>query len=158
MPLVYDALNRVQNTAWKINADVTELVEAIQRRGGAMGGLPAFEDEPLPAKPHDIDTNEDARKAWRRAGRSGQESQRISAQSAQWSAAKILSAARGVAQEPAIYFPYNLDFRGRVYPISNYLSPQGGDLSRALLTFADTKPVGSTGGAMARHSRSQLPG
>jgi DNA-directed RNA polymerase len=52
-----------------------------------------------------------------------------------------------VTQEPAIYFPYNVDFRGRVYPISNYLSPQGGDLSRALLTFADAKPVGSTGGA-----------
>ena len=37
----------------------------------------------------------------------------------------------------AIYFPHMLDFRGRMYPIPSYLQPQGNDLARGLLTYAD---------------------
>lgn len=44
------------------------------------------------------------------------------------------------------YFPYNLDFRGRVYPMPDYLSPQGSDLEKGLLEFADATPMGDTGG------------
>lgn len=39
------------------------------------------------------------------------------------------------------YFPHMLDFRGRMYPIPMYLQPQGHDLARGLLTFANGKPV-----------------
>lgn len=145
MPLVYDALNRIQNTAWRVNTDVLELVEAIQRRGGEMAGIPAFVEEPLPARPLDMDTNETARRKWRRKAHAVRE-RNHNAKIRAKEHSTVLSAARGVAKEGAIYFPYNLDFRGRVYPISNYLSPQGNDLSRALLTFADTKAVGAAGG------------
>jgi DNA-directed RNA polymerase len=51
MPLVYAAINHVQNTAWKINADVLELVDTIVAKGGAMAGVPSFEDDPMPARP-----------------------------------------------------------------------------------------------------------
>jgi len=43
------------------------------------------------------------------------------------------------------YFPSNLDFRGRVYPIPPYLHHLGSDLSRGLLTFAEGKPLGERG-------------
>ncbi|WP_026227624.1 DNA-directed RNA polymerase [Hoeflea sp. 108] len=50
-----------------------------------------------------------------------------------------------VAQEyagfDAIYFPHMLDFRGRIYPIPNFLQPQGSDLARGLLTFAEGLPI-----------------
>uniref|UniRef100_P33539 Probable DNA-directed RNA polymerase n=1 Tax=Agaricus bitorquis TaxID=5343 RepID=RPOP_AGABT len=39
------------------------------------------------------------------------------------------------------YLPVYVDFRGRVYPLSNYISYQGGDLARSLILFADTKCV-----------------
>jgi DNA-directed RNA polymerase len=144
IPVVYEAINRIQDTAWRINKAVLELVETIQQKGSAMAGVPAYEDDPLPPKPLDIDTNEDARKKWRRAAHAVRELNHLRAVRAV-EHMKVLSAARGVMPEGAIYFPYNLDFRGRVYPISNYLSPQGSDLSRALLTFADAKPLGSDG-------------
>lgn len=35
-----------------------------------------------------------------------------------------------------IYFPYQFDFRGRFYPVTNYLNPQGNDLSKGLLRFS----------------------
>lgn len=49
--------------------------------------------------------------------------------------------------EPEFYFPHMLDFRGRMYPIPSDLSPQGEDLHRGLLTFANPKPLTKTGAA-----------
>lgn len=145
MPQVYEALNLVQQTAWRINPAVLELVDNITGNGGGLAGIPSFEDEPLPKRPEDIDTNEEARKKWRRAAGLVRERNHMRSVRA-LEHTKVLSCARPLAVEEAVYFPYNLDFRGRVYPISNYLTPQGGDLARALLTFADAKPVGSDGG------------
>ena len=44
-----------------------------------------------------------------------------------------------------IYYPYNLDFRGRAYPVPQNLSHLGSDLCRGLLTFEEAKPLGSVG-------------
>ena len=43
------------------------------------------------------------------------------------------------------YFPHNLDFRGRAYPIPPHLNHIGDDLSRGLLLFAEAKPIGERG-------------
>lgn len=45
------------------------------------------------------------------------------------------------AEYPTIYFVYFADFRGRLYPMTYGLNPQGSDLQRALLTFAEGKPL-----------------
>lgn len=47
--------------------------------------------------------------------------------------------------EERFYFPHNVDFRGRAYPIPPHLSHIGDDLSRGLLKFADKKPLGEKG-------------
>lgn len=44
-----------------------------------------------------------------------------------------------------IYFPHNLDFRGRAYPIPPHLNHIGADLSRGLLLFAKGKELGENG-------------
>lgn len=43
------------------------------------------------------------------------------------------------------YFPHNLDFRGRAYPIPPNLSHIGDDLSRGLLEFGQGRPLGKRG-------------
>ncbi|BAP34919.1 RNA polymerase [Ralstonia phage RSJ5] len=45
------------------------------------------------------------------------------------------------AEYDSIYFLYQADFRGRLYAITTGLSPQGSDLSKALLRFANGKPL-----------------
>ena len=35
-----------------------------------------------------------------------------------------------------LYFPHNMDFRGRVYPIAPHLNHMGDDINRCLLKFA----------------------
>ncbi|KAB2833953.1 MAG: T3/T7 RNA polymerase, partial [Caedimonadaceae bacterium] len=44
-----------------------------------------------------------------------------------------------------IYFPHNLDFRGRAYPVPPNLSHIGSDMCRALLRFNEAKPLGDNG-------------
>ena len=39
------------------------------------------------------------------------------------------------------YLPWSFDYRGRVYPLSAVLQPQGTDFDKSLLLFADAQPV-----------------
>ncbi|RKP05385.1 DNA-dependent RNA polymerase, partial [Thamnocephalis sphaerospora] len=44
-----------------------------------------------------------------------------------------------------IYFPHNLDFRGRAYPIPPLFNHLGNDICRGLLLFAEGKELGARG-------------
>ena len=44
-----------------------------------------------------------------------------------------------------IYFPHNVDFRGRAYPISPHLNHMGPDLNRGILEFSEAKKLGKDG-------------
>lgn len=144
MPIVYAAVNRIQETAWRINPHVLSLVQQLVERGGGVANLPSTEPFRLPLKPADIATNEIARRQWRREAskvKADEHERQVKAKEF----SNTLTTALAVHREDAIFFPCNVDFRGRVYPIVNYLSPQGDDLSKALLTFAQGKPLGTDG-------------
>jgi DNA-directed RNA polymerase len=47
--------------------------------------------------------------------------------------------------EKAIYFFWNLDYRGRLYCIQPYINPQQDDSGKALLQFANGKRLGKSG-------------
>ncbi|ORZ30220.1 hypothetical protein BCR44DRAFT_1445869 [Catenaria anguillulae PL171] len=44
-----------------------------------------------------------------------------------------------------MYFPHNVDFRGRAYPMPIHLNHMSSDLCRGLMTFAEAKPLGERG-------------
>ncbi|WP_412521781.1 DNA-directed RNA polymerase [Shewanella algae] len=56
----------------------------------------------------------------------------------------ILDTANKLRDYEAIYFPYTVDFRGRLYTVTS-LSPQGADYSKGLLHFADGHRLGERG-------------
>ncbi|SFV51988.1 Phage RNA polymerase [hydrothermal vent metagenome] len=58
---------------------------------------------------------------------------------------KILSVAEKYKEYDEIYFTYQADFRGRLYPVQALLNPQGESLSKALLTFSEKKELGKNG-------------
>jgi DNA-directed RNA polymerase len=47
--------------------------------------------------------------------------------------------------DDTFYYPYNMDFRGRAYPMPPNLNHLGSDLCRGILLFADAKPLGPDG-------------
>ncbi|SER77490.1 DNA-dependent RNA polymerase [Nitrosomonas sp. Nm51] len=55
-------------------------------------------------------------------------------------------------RQAVFYLPWKADYRGRIYAETPWLSPQGGDLQRALLEFANGKSLDETGiKALKRH-------
>jgi DNA-directed RNA polymerase len=142
---VFGAVNHIQDTPWRINTAVLDVLNTVWSSGGRLGGLPPTEDEPLPARPDDIETNEEAKTAWKRAAAEVYRDNG-SLMGARLALHQKLWTARRFAPEAAIYFPHELDFRGRVYPQgTSGPSPQGDDVAKALIHFADGKPLGASG-------------
>jgi DNA-directed RNA polymerase len=56
-----------------------------------------------------------------------------------------LAIAREFGREERFFFPHNVDFRGRAYPMHPHLNHLGSDLCRGLLHFADARPLGPNG-------------
>ena len=145
MPDVYDSLNAIQSTRWQINTAVLEVARAVWEAGSSLGDLPRRDDLPLPPRPSDIDTNQNALLDWKRkASAVYEENARM--KSKRIAMSQVLWVAEKFADEAAIYYPHNLDFRGRVYPMpTGGPSPQGDDIQKAMLRFAEGKPLGEDG-------------
>ena len=47
--------------------------------------------------------------------------------------------------EPGMWFPHNMDFRGRAYPMPPHLNHLGSDTSRGILQFAEGRALGEHG-------------
>ena len=144
MPEVYKAVNLAQNTAWKINKKVLAVVnEIVNWKNCPVADIPSLERQELPPKPDDIDTNEAALKEWKKAAAGiyrldkARVSRRISLEF-------MLEQANKFANKKAIWFPYNMDWRGRVYAVPMF-NPQGNDMTKGLLTLAKGKPIGEEG-------------
>jgi DNA-directed RNA polymerase len=149
MPVVCDAVNALQRTAWRVNGRILDAVRAVS---GAFctDEIVTLVDLPKPSRPDDIpegakaeDMTEDQLdrfKKWKRS-------------MAEWYTERKLrgvkygrfySATRTADQfrpAPRIYFVYFADSRGRLYPMTYGINPQGSDLQKALLEFAEGKPL-----------------
>lgn len=150
MPKVYEAINRMQETAFAINRPVLRLLEEIVKNGGGVATVPSMEKVPMPAKLFDAEQDDEARKEdpafilWKRKAAAALDAEAIRVREVRHFD-RILDVAQTVADERAIWFPWNVDFRGRAYPLADALSPQGDDMQKALLRFADGKPLGKDG-------------
>ncbi len=144
MPRVYEAVNAVQDTPWRINRRILEVMQVVWDRGTGAGEVPAQRDIPLPPKPADIATNKDARVAWKRAA-SKVYGASVRLRSKRLQMVKLLYLAEKFQEVETIYFPHQLDFRGRLYAVPSYLNPQGNDAAKSLLEFSPGKPLGKQG-------------
>lgn len=144
MPEVYKAVNIAQNTPWKVNKKVLAVANLITKwKHCPVEDVPALEREELPMKPEDMDTNPDALKAWKKAASAiyRKDKARVSRR---LSLEFMMAQANKFANHKAIWFPYNMDWRGRVYAVSMF-NPQGNDMTKGLLTLAKGKPIGAEG-------------
>lgn len=144
MPEVYAAVNAVQETPWRVNRKVLEAMREVWDSASELGGLPARDDYPLPAKPHDIETNKESLIEWKHKAAEVHSvnhrllGKRIAMSQKLWIAEKFLD-------EEAIYFPHVMDWRSRLYAVPALVNPQADDTGKALLEFAEGKPLGENG-------------
>ena len=150
MPQVYEAINHLQNTEWQINRQVLNVVKTLWEEGNAVAELPDREDEPLIPYPYpdrdkcsDENWNEEEIEIIKKWKRDTYEihKRNVQKRSVRLLVAQIIRIATQFSQYEKIWFPHQMDFRGRLYPIPVLLQPQGTDLAKGLLHFARGKPV-----------------
>ncbi|XP_028550491.1 DNA-directed RNA polymerase 2B, chloroplastic/mitochondrial isoform X1 [Dendrobium catenatum] len=139
---IFEALNTLGNTKWRINKEVLNVVDRIWSSGGRLADLVDRENIPLPDKPETEDESEIKKWKWllhsAKKKNTEMHSQRCDVE-------LKLSVARKMKEEEGFYYPHNLDFRGRAYPMHPYLNHLGSDLCRGILEFAEGRPLGISG-------------
>lgn len=139
-PLLHRALNLQQETGWRVNERMLELLDTVWARGGELAGMPGRELTPFPPAP-EVEQDSEEWMQYRRdryrihTVRKREEGKRLGT-------SLLLSLAKDAVGHE-LYFVHYCDFRGRMYPAASTLSPQGGDLAKCLLEFSEGKPVGA---------------
>ncbi|KAK8950145.1 hypothetical protein KSP40_PGU017990 [Platanthera guangdongensis] len=139
---IFEALNTLGNTKWRINKELLNVVERIWSSGGSLADLVDREDIPLPDKPETKDSAE--MKKWKWSLLSAKK-KNCEMHSQRCDVEFKLSVARKLKEEEGFYYPHNLDFRGRAYPMHPHLNHLGSDLCRGILEFAEGRPLGTRG-------------
>ena len=153
LPALYRAVNILQETSWSINSKVFSVFEQVM-------DLAASADDPVPIYtqygllPRTNAQNQQEFLADRDVVGNivypvprSQSGRRLTLR--QQHRITYLHQLRHLVSDlmndSAIYFAYQLDFRGRAYALGSGLQPQGEDLAKALLTFANGRPLGDHG-------------
>ncbi|WVZ25180.1 hypothetical protein V8G54_003724 [Vigna mungo] len=139
---VFEALDTLGNTKWRVNKRVLCVIDQIWANGGGLADLVDREDVPLPEEPDTEDEAEIRKWKWKVKAVKKENSER---HSQRCDIELKLAVARKMKDEEGFYYPHNLDFRGRAYPMHPYLNHLGSDLCRGILEFAEGRPLGKSG-------------
>ncbi|KAK9477374.1 hypothetical protein V1514DRAFT_309500 [Lipomyces japonicus] len=141
---VFEALDILGAAAWAINSKVYRVLSTVWNSGEEFLDIPKKFDEKdeLPPEPaNDADPLE--RRDWARKCKYLLQLRRVS-HSQRCDVNYKLEISRAYLGE-RMYFPHNIDFRGRAYAIPPHLNHLGNDMCRGLLQFWEAKPVGKRG-------------
>ncbi|XP_008835434.1 DNA-directed RNA polymerase, mitochondrial isoform X2 [Nannospalax galili] len=141
-----DALTQLGNCAWRVNVRVLDLVLEIFRAKGCvrLGVPPPRSEAPQPLQPRPPPDSSpvhkaELRKEMARCLKAAREMHSLRSE-----ALYRLSLAQHLRHH-VFWLPHNMDFRGRTYPCPPYFNHLGSDLARALLEFAEGRPLGPHG-------------
>ncbi len=155
MPVVYAAVNALQRTAWAVNTRMLNTIYAVAKEFSTKE-IVSLTDSPPPEKPEWL------KEDWTKAPKEEWPADKLATfkqwkrETAEWHTqrkllgsryARFYSATRAAEMfkdYPAIYFVYFADSRGRLYPLTHGVSPQGSDMGKALLHFAEGKALTTT--------------
>lgn len=156
MEQIFKGLEVLGKTPWKINKNVYDVMLQAWNSGEAIADFPPAEPK-LEAGPEPEQSRDPAeRRRWLRALKSI-ENTKSAMHSIRCFTNFQLEIARAFRDE-TFYFPHNVDFRGRAYPIPPYLNHMGADHCRGLLKFGVGRELGARGLKWLRVHISNLAG
>lgn len=155
MPVVLECLNALQAVPWQINQRVFETVQAISQTRN-VGEICLLEPEQKPKLPEWMETVDEKERTeqqqqefldWKAAMTAWYRTAKLQ-RAAKLRFVACLRTAREYLPYEKLYFVYFCDSRGRVYPLTQGISPQGSDVQKGMLQFAEGKVVrqGEVGG------------
>lgn len=154
MPQVYAAINHLQKTAWRVNTRVLDAIMAVSKYRN-VGEIATMKDTDKPHRPEwlafhekgaDMTPEQEAEfSAWKHAMSAWYTKKKLET-SRYMRFFSATQTAEFFRDYPELYFVWFADSRGRLYPQTQGLSPQGSDLQKGLLHFAHAKALGSQSG------------
>lgn len=148
---ITDAVNALQDVPWKINTQVFDVLKQAWEMALPLG-LPQSEPYTIPTCPIARDKKKqkmsvkekEVFEEWKAEARvlHTMERERVSKC---FQAIRVIRLANEFKEHEKFWFVYQCDFRGRMYATVSGLSPQGPDFSKALLCFANGKPLTKRG-------------
>ena len=147
---VMDAVNTLQKTPWRVNQRVHDVVRDIWTKGLriGMGSPDPIHIPPSPVATVDKDSFTEEQQAkfdeWRReaARLHTLENDRVKKN---FQVIRLMRSAEQYRKYDQFWYVYQTDFRGRVYAATAGFSPQGPDMGKALIEFAEPKMLGERG-------------
>jgi len=147
-PDVYEALNYIQETPWRINKRVYAVMLYCMNHDLEIGELPVLTKDSVNFEKYDREEWEamtyEERDTIIKERRSVYKDIE-SGKSKVYAFSLKMSMARRFLKYERFYYPHSFDFRGRIYPISAPVNPQADKYGQALLEFADDEALGETG-------------
>ncbi|KAL2070772.1 hypothetical protein VTL71DRAFT_13798 [Oculimacula yallundae] len=143
MQQVFRGLDVLGRTPWRINQAVFDIMLDAWNSGEGIANMPP--ESPSFTLPPEPEPSSDPleRRRWIREIKSA-ENKKSGMHSQRCFQNFQLEIARALRSE-VFYFPHNVDFRGRAYPIPPYLNHIGADHCRGLLKFGEGKELGESG-------------
>ena len=149
---VIDAVNAIQATPWRVNTDILDVMVklALDPPESLKNVFPPQPQilEKLKIKWMDKEDfkklpDEEKRKLRNHADKITHTRNRLSAKkSVDISTISALRQAKEYMNDGRVYFPYSIDYRGRIYSQAmSGLNPQGSDLSKGLLKLSNGRPI-----------------
>ena len=132
-------LNRIQKVGYRVNPFVLDVAEWLDKKRRAVGKFIPIIEEELPPKPPDIETNKEARHAYRRLATDAM-NKNAGAFDRNCRTRMTMEAARQF-KDKMFFIPWSFDYRGRAYPIPSFLTPQDTDFGKSLLVFGEETVV-----------------
>lgn len=143
MDQVLKGLDVLGRTAWRINRPVFNVMLEAWNTGEAIADIPPLNPNiPIPPEP-EASGDPMQRRVWIKSVKAA-ENEKSALHSVRCFMNFQLEIARAF-RDQTFYFPHNIDFRGRAYPIPTYLNHMGADHVRGLLHFAEGKELGESG-------------
>ena len=133
---IFEFINKIQKVPYRLNPFIVDVAIQLEEKGIQVGKFVPISEMPLPPKPVDIAENKDSRFTYRRKAA---EVNNINSQAFRRSCRTrmTMEAVKRFKDRERFYLPWSCDYRGRVYPIPAFLTPQDTDFGKSLLQFAE---------------------
>jgi DNA-directed RNA polymerase, mitochondrial len=163
---IHESLNYLGSVPWRVNTRVFDVMKELYARGERVGELPTQETVPFPSE-EDFYIPRSQLKVYPSSSTSVEDPcldpdemvldsrafkyqcHRVRQKNAENHSSRCdLQIKFNIAEEfrdDVIFFPWNVDFRGRAYPVPPNLNHMGDDKCRGILYFAEGKPLGKRG-------------
>jgi len=148
----YKCVNALQHTPWRVNSFVCDVLRTAWNSGQQWQGLPPRDNAPVPPYPFAVDPKflrEDQKAEFKefKSKRNKIYTENARNLSRRIQVERTIQLAEEYLAHDNFWFVWQLDFRGRKYPVESFLSPQNADYSKALLEFSQSVTMDSAASA-----------